>query len=82
MYALHHQQSFGYTTQMKENNFQFFISDATVTLKFDQHHQEQYKRKHYECVQLYCFCPVQKLKGYLLHFKLKGYLSHFKQKSS
>ena len=72
MYALHHQQPFGYTTQLKENNFQFFISDATVTLKFDQHHQEQYKREQYECVQLYCFCPIQKLKSYLSHFKQKS----------
>ena len=43
-----------------------------MTLKFDQHHQEQYKREQYECVQLYCFCPIQKLKSYLSHFKQKS----------
>ena len=43
-----------------------------MTLKFDQHYWEQYKREQHECVKLCCFCPIQKLKGYLSHFKQKS----------
>lgn len=53
------------------NDFQFLISDTTVTLKSDQHYREQYKREQHECVKLCRFCPIQKLKGYLSHFIFK-----------